>query len=777
MKTTEYHLPDYLTSCNEFAQLSLRDLLEAREQYHIHLMRHPNVVATAVGRYRIRKSDSWPTSKGSGGTHGKGVRTLENSEVRPYSWPAILVFVEKWESAAELATQPGGAVPKTLYLPDERSVPVCVIEAPREARTEIEARDMVEPINNIGGGSAVIAEVQGRRYAATIACLVSDGHKVYGLTNRHVTGDEGEVVFSRRAGKLERIGVSSGKQLTREEFARIYPGWPGKDVFVNLDVGLIDIDNLDQWTADVRTIGEMGPMADLATSNYLALIGSRVRGIGAASGQMLGEIHALFYRYKTQGGFEYIADLLIGPRSETHGAAKNAGNGFATHPGDSGALWLLEPREENGKKRDKNSAPETNGKYLPLAMEWGRNMLNSAGRARPQSYALATMLARVCAELEVDPVRNWNLGQVDTWGAIGHFSIANRTQVALSNRFPKLVKLMGNNGLIISHDDETIVNGEFKGMGKSEFVALADVPDFFWKSGIAKQGHARFAEGPNHFADMDQPNQNGKTLLDLCQDPAFIDPDKWNAFYDSVADLMTGDPIAAKHRGLLPFRVWQIFDEMKRFAFEGNASAFVCAAGVLTHYIGDACQPLHISYLHDGDPLRKFEHVFTKGKKAGQSEFRALGTGVHSAYEDDMVSAFSDKILAGLAQTPKAAKTEKIKNGNEAAIATIGMMRSVFNRLPPMAIVDAFIAFDGKPKDRPAYMWKKFGKATIKAMQSGSHLLAVLWENAWALGEGETRVASTAGLTHKRAMTVCAKTDFLPSYTVDQIGAHLKHPN
>ena len=63
------------------------------------------------------------------------------------------------------------------------------------------------------------------------------------------------------------------------------------------------------------------------------------------------------------------------------------------------------------------------------------------------------------------------------------------------------------------------------------------------------------------------------------------------------------------HRGLLPFRVWQIFDEMVRFAKAGKVPEFVCAAGVMTHYLGDACQPLHISYLHDGDPERPTENT------------------------------------------------------------------------------------------------------------------------------------------------------------------------
>jgi len=241
-------------------------------------------------------------------------------------------------------------------------------------------------------------------------------------------------------------------------------------------------------------------------------------------------------------------------------------------------------------------------------------MLYSAGAARPQSYVLATFLAKACSELGVDPVRNWNLDQADTWGAIGHFSVANRAGNALSNRFSKLVKLMHDNALIVSHNDSTIKAGDFAGMGSSDFVALADVPDFFWKPRIAKQGYSRAMEGPNHFADMDQPGPDGKTLLELCQDPAFVDPDKWNVFYDSVKDLLKDDDIKPQHRGLLPFRVWQIFDKMTDFAKDGDARRFLCAAGVLTHYIGDACQPLHISYLHDGDPLRAYEYTFQEGR-------------------------------------------------------------------------------------------------------------------------------------------------------------------
>ena len=117
----------------DFSSLSIRDLLYARDLYHLHLMNKKNVVATAVGYYRIRKNEPWPTKTNRSPDIKKfksQVRTLENSEVRPYSWPAIIVIVEKWEKEKTLAAKnPADLVPKTLFLPDGKAVPVCVIVA------------------------------------------------------------------------------------------------------------------------------------------------------------------------------------------------------------------------------------------------------------------------------------------------------------------------------------------------------------------------------------------------------------------------------------------------------------------------------------------------------------------------------------------------------------------------------------------------------------------------------------------------------------------------
>ena len=774
--TSQIDLSKYQAAGNDFAHLALADLMAARELYHVYLMRHPNVVATAISRYRIRSDDSWPNDPHP--HHGTGVRRLDNSEVRSYSWPCILVFVDQWQDPSKFASHPADLVPKTLFLPDGRSVPVCVVEAPKEIVNEVEARDVAFPLNNIGPGNPIVAEVQGRPYVATVACLVSDGHRIYALTNRHVTGEAGETVYARLGGDSEAIGVSAPKQLTRMELSKLYPELEATDTFVNLDVGLIDLDELSRWTTDVNGIGTVGPMADFSGNGLsLRLVGCHVRGVGAASGDMSGEIQGLFYRYKTGGGFEYVADLFIGPRTTPHPVKRDKRRRvqqttpFRTLPGDSGTMWMLEPTKPR-KKDDPIPAEE----FLPLAMQWGRNMLHSADRAPPQSFALATLLSRVCALLEVDPVRAWNLDQPDTWGSIGHFAIAARTQMALSNTFKKLVALMKNNALIISHDDAVILKGDFSGMGSDDFVPMADVPDFFWKPRIGKQGHTRPMEGPNHFADMDQENPDGKTLLDLTEEDDFIDPDKWQMFYDSVSDTLSGEPIASVHRGLLPFRVWQIFDKMVEFVGKGQADNFVCAAGVLTHYVGDACQPLHISYLHDGDPKRPVKHTFTRGKKEGTSEMRPMGQGVHSAYEDAMVHDHRKQILDGLEKTPVVEKDEWVANGFEAAKKTIAMMRDTFKDIPPADLVQAYIDVGAGGKASSDALWKAFGTDTIKVMQGGAHLLAVLWESAWNQGKGETNVGSTKALTQEEAMAIVADEGFCPSMSVDAIGSILKRP-
>src|SRR5712671_2481106 len=84
-----------------YASLTVKDLLDARDAVHLQLNHSDSVFATAVGRYRIRTTDPdaehyVPPKKAKDKRGMLGPRTLENTVVKPWSWPCVLVFVKQW---------------------------------------------------------------------------------------------------------------------------------------------------------------------------------------------------------------------------------------------------------------------------------------------------------------------------------------------------------------------------------------------------------------------------------------------------------------------------------------------------------------------------------------------------------------------------------------------------------------------------------------------------------------------------------------------------------
>src|SRR5690606_16659608 len=148
----------YLENDNSYHSLSLEDLIEARDLFHVHLMNKKNVVATAVGRYRIRKDEPRPHQEvylDAVQKKNKGKRTLDNSEVRDYSWPCVLVFVKDWIEYDEFEdTKSGGVdlqdfIPKRIYMPNGRIVPICVVQATKDDYVEeyVDPSRIVFPTN------------------------------------------------------------------------------------------------------------------------------------------------------------------------------------------------------------------------------------------------------------------------------------------------------------------------------------------------------------------------------------------------------------------------------------------------------------------------------------------------------------------------------------------------------------------------------------------------------------------------------------------------------
>jgi hypothetical protein len=754
----------------DFSMLSLRDLVAARDAYHLHLMEKQHVVATAVGRYLIRSDERWPQFLGDAAEHDKEAarqpkkqpRTLYNSEVRPYSWPCVLVFVDRWMDLEDVQAgrvDPSQLVPRSLDMPDGSRVPVCVVYAqPVDAPAYAPVSPRF-PGQFIGGGYPIIARVQEEDHVASVGCMVTDGHDVYALTNRHVAGRPGEELFSKIGGEPVRVGVSSDKQLTRKKFSEVYPDFPDRHMYVNLDVGLIRVDDLTRWTAQVYGIGQMGNLADLSADNIsLRLIDAHVRAFGAASGQMHGVVKALFYRYKSIGGMEYCSDFLIGPR---HGTV------LPTRPGDSGTVWML----EDGKKNPPR----------PLALQWGGHAFVARDGGKSMApYALATCLATVCSQLEVDVVRDWNVGILDYWGAVGHYTIAALAIDRIDGtKYPKLKKLMQANLTRITYAAGTITAKSTSGLSTNDFVALADVPDLVWKKGHSptnpppnadlawKRAHSNRgpAEHPNHFADMDAPRAAGD-LLQLCSKDIAknTDVDVWRKYYTDVKD---------KSRGLLPFRVQQFYEGMVADLKKAQPdfARFVCAAGIVSHYVGDACQPLHVSSWFNGDPTHMVPNP--KAGQAGQPATIAQGTGVHSAYEDDMVNFHIDEITPAV-QKDKAPLPANFKGGKRAAIATTQLILDTFAQIKPKDIVAEYVTLQQQGTTGKAAadaLWEHFGAETEAVIAAGVRTLACVWQSAWAEAAAEAKApASPSAFAEADLEAFFVETEtFYPSKTIDHI--------
>lgn len=732
--------------------LSLRDLVAARDLYHLHLMDKQHVVATAVGRYLIRKSEPWPQAKGAAAAHDSRVarqktkepRTLANSEVRPYSWPCVLVFVDQWADLGSVGADFDAAdvVPRTLAMPDGTRTPVCVVLAEPVEAPEYAPVSPRFPDQFIGGGYPIIADVQGEEHIASIGCLVTDGHDVYALTNRHVAGRPGEALSSAIGGERIQVGITSDKQLTRKLFGDVYPEWPGQNVYLNLDAGLIRIDDLTRWTAQVYGVGMMGRLADLSVDNIsLRLIECPVRAFGAASGPLSGQIAALFYRYKSVGGAEYAADFLIGPR--------DAAAPLATRPGDSGTVWMLD-------------LPDSDGGPRPIAMQWGGHAFVGPGGTTMAPYALATCLSTVCRLLDVDVVRDWNVGLLDYWGAVGHYTIATAAVGRINGKkYPRLKALLTANLERISFAAGTITRSSTSGLSTHQFVPLADVPDLAWKIGPYDRGNA---EHPNHFADMDTPRAGG-TLLDLCARniEANVKVGVWRKYYTDVKD---------SGRGLLPFRVQQFYEEMVTDLKKPSPdfTRFVCAAGIASHYVGDACQPLHVSSWFNGDPT-----VTLPNPKAGgwnQPAKIPRGYGVHAAYEDDMVN-FNIAAITAFVQADTRALPRVFKGGGGAARAMVRLILHTFTTIKPKDIVEAYVTIQQQqptPSVAAAALWSQFGAQTNEIIAAGARALAVVWESAWAEGGGEARAPSNPTAFSESDLTaIYADPSFVPSKTLDHI--------
>ncbi len=184
-------------------------------------------------------------------------------------------------------------------------------------------------------------------------------------------------------------------------------------------------------------------------------------------------------------------------------------------------------------------------------------------------------------------------------------------------------------------------------------------------------------------------------------DPKTVDPQLWLDFYAGLPDISpeTGKP---EHPVALPFRVWQMYDVMVQSLKDLDIARFVAAGGLMSHYVGDACQPLHVSRLHHGnDPSQQSVHA--------DYESRMLD-------DPDVKSDLFSSINRALA--PKLGKVKgDFVGGRAAAVKVSGLMAETIAKLPPEDVIASWDAHRGRGRFKA--MWKDLGKRTVARMAAG----------------------------------------------------------
>jgi hypothetical protein len=378
-------------------------------------------------------------------------------------------------------------------------------------------------------------------------------------------------------------------------------------------------------------------------------------------------------------------------------------------------------------------------------------------------------------ELRVEVVRNWSIGHSEYWGKIGHFSIGWK---ACDQARGMVGDLMKKNQARIGFDDATLGEGAAFKMDRKKFVPLADVPDYVWI------GTRQSNEPMQHFADIDiQDIDGGPSLLSRCvKDDANISATEWKDYFDGFAAAKVGPD-----EGTLPFRVWQIWEDMVDYLKKKDTLRFVAAAGILAHYVGDASQPLHCSYLHHGVPPmlkhagRKYPVPKTlngKDNKAYADFHKTPEAKIHAIYEEGMfeVEGAAVELLSGVTTKLRSKKSHEvaIDSGHDAAVEVIALMARAQKALPPMEIIRADDP-DLTVKDRQAALWanKKIRRATIGLLADSVQVLADLWESAWRVGNGKAVPAAKRRAFSEGELSKVYRTEkgFLRSLTLQSMAS------
>jgi hypothetical protein len=168
----------------------------------------------------------------------------------------------------------------------------------------------------------------------------------------------------------------------------------------------------------------------------------------------------------------------------------------------------------------------------------------------------------------------------------------------------------------------------------------------------------------------------------------------------------------------------------------------------MAHYVGDACQALHISHKHDG--------------------IKPSDKGVHKKYENNMLNSKRNMelLFEGINASTKKVKTADLFSGGKgAAICVLKLMKKTFENLPPDTIIKA-----NRIAEDMAALFDKVGKKTIENIINGCLTMATIWQSAWIEGDGNNISNSKLKkISEGRLIELYEDKSFVPSFNLDKL--------
>ena len=636
-------------------------------------------------------------------------------------------------SPQDFGTGPGQVsvdekVPTTLYLPDGRTVPVCVVQVdPAEpARDPVPA--WVWPERVIGGGLPVITRSQGEEHVASVGTLVTDGHTVYALTARHVCGPVGTPVSTRLRQREVEVGQASEHQLTRVPFDVVYPDLVCHRTYLTLDAGLVEVDEVADWSSQTYGLPPAGPFADLSEHNLTTkLVNAEVVAFGAASGYLRGRIAALLFRYRSIGGYDDITDFLIAPGPGQRGS----------QPGDSGSVWHLSQTADDGTVQ-----------LLPIALQWGgENLVGST----PGTLQLR---ARLQPDQRAAPARRQSRRRPQHAGP----AVLGKDR-PLHDRQPRLR----------APQDVAAEDADAQQPGPDRLPAVGARPRRH------RRGHHQAEPEPDASSrSPTSPTWSGRTSRPRSSAAATRRHRRARSTPPTTPTSTSRAPRTARPCASSAWRTprWSTSrpgrSSTPRSVTPIPPTVACCPSGSGSSSTRWSTPPPPVT--RPGSSARpgwsrttsETPHSPCTGPTSRTAcrprrPPRPTGQGVHSAYETAMVDAFSTEILAGLQATltHRGAEQGPILTGHDAAVAVVRLMDRTAKTLKPIDLIAVFAQTqvgktthgpDGDP-GRPRDPVGPRRRATVKVMADGTRTLAAIWEAAFTQGKGVSTIptANTQG--------------------------------